>query len=154
MQPNDYTGLVGIWSTISKRFVFGIQAETKAAAWSQLRYLLKRDSGKVRFQVRHIQEKHRPMFRHGLEYKKGRMSPVEESIVKLQGYIKDVEKTMQRISEEEMGLRGRTFMHRGKKVTILSTNARLAIVWVLPEDGDDDIAYYLSFPEVVELVNS
>lgn len=152
MQPNDYTGLVGIWSTVSKKFVFGIQAETKAAAWSQLRYMLKRDSGKVRFQVRRIQEKHRPMFRYGLDYKKGRMSPVEEGIVKLQGYIRDIEMTMLRISDEENGLKGRTIIHKGRKVKILSTNARLSIVWVVPEEGDD-VAYYMSFTEVIEAVD-
>lgn len=63
--------MYGIWSSVSKQFVFGIQEPSKTKAWEKLRKLLGRDAGKVRFRCKRICEEHKSMFKQGLKYREG-----------------------------------------------------------------------------------
>lgn len=67
-----YTGMYGIWSAVSKQFVFGIQRQSKSGARHELRERIGKNSLKYRFEVKRIKdcEEHRAMFRQGLKYKK------------------------------------------------------------------------------------
>lgn len=67
------TGMYGIWSDVSKRFVFGIQKPSKSAAHRQLMREIGKNSYKWRFHAKAIKDcaAHREMFYKGLIFKEG-----------------------------------------------------------------------------------
>ena len=69
--PARHTGMYGIWSGVSKGFVFGIQEPTKKAAFRKLYDKIGKNSFKWRFEARPIKESHAEMFWNGLKYKEG-----------------------------------------------------------------------------------
>lgn len=76
--PATSTGMYGIWSDVSKRFVFGIQKPSKSAAFRQLRREIGRNSMKWRFRAKAIKDckVHREMFYKDLVFKEGGESNV------------------------------------------------------------------------------
>lgn len=71
--PARHTGMYGIWSDVSKRFVFGIQKPSKSAAHRQLMREIGKNSYKWRFRAKPIKDcaAHRDMFYKGLIFKEG-----------------------------------------------------------------------------------
>lgn len=71
--PARHTGMYGMWSDVSKQFVFGIQKPSKNAARRQLMREIGYDSYKWRFFPKPIKdcEAHREMFHKGLIFKEG-----------------------------------------------------------------------------------
>lgn len=69
--PARYTGMYGVWSAVSNRFVFGIQKPSRSSAHRQLIREIGRDSMKYRFRVKPIKDcaLHREMFRDELIFK-------------------------------------------------------------------------------------
>lgn len=65
------TGMYGIWSAVSKQFVFGIQEPSKSAARRQLFNKIGNDAYKYRFSAKPIKdcEEHRMMIRNDLKFK-------------------------------------------------------------------------------------
>lgn len=65
------TGMYGIWSGVSKQFVFGIQEPSKRAAYRKLYKKIGKDSFKWRFEARLIKNSkfHQEMFRNDLVFK-------------------------------------------------------------------------------------
>lgn len=70
-KKSSNTGMYGIWSAVSKQFVFGIQHKSKSGARRELIQKVGKDSFKYRFEVKRIKdcEYHRTMFRQGLKFK-------------------------------------------------------------------------------------
>jgi hypothetical protein len=48
--------MYGIYSRVSKRFVFGIKESSKTKAWNKLRDLIGDDSRRWRFEARKLKE--------------------------------------------------------------------------------------------------
>lgn len=62
----SHTGMFGIWSDVSKQFVFGIQEPSKSKAWKALNIKIGKDGLKWRFRVKPIRRRDAHMFRNGL----------------------------------------------------------------------------------------
>lgn len=69
MGKSTKTGMFGIWSNVSRQFVFGIQEPTKSKAIRKIIKKIGRDWLKYRFDVKAIRVSHAPMFWNGLKYK-------------------------------------------------------------------------------------
>lgn len=65
------TGMYGIWSAVSRQFIYGIQEPTRNLAKEKLIWMIGKDSRKYRFTVKQIKdcEEHRAMFRQPLKFK-------------------------------------------------------------------------------------
>ncbi|MEK5176321.1 hypothetical protein NST63_24525 [Heyndrickxia sp. FSL W8-0496] len=61
-----HTGMFGIWSDVSKQFVFGIQEPSKTKAWNALFNKIGNNARKWRFNVRPIRKRDAHMFKQGL----------------------------------------------------------------------------------------
>jgi len=72
-EPSKNTGMYGIWSAVSKQFVFGIQEPTKKLAFKQLIRKIGKDSFKYRFSAKRIKDcpEHREMLKDDLKFKEG-----------------------------------------------------------------------------------
>ncbi|WP_438312283.1 hypothetical protein [Sporosarcina sp. FA9] len=66
-----HTGMYGIWSSVSKQFVFGIQEPTKKRAREKLIRRIGKNSFKYRFEAKQIKDcaEHREMFKEPLKFK-------------------------------------------------------------------------------------
>ena len=62
-----HTGMFGIWSTVSKQFVFGIQEPSKSKAEKALFNKIGNNARKWRFEVKPIRKRDAHMFRRGLK---------------------------------------------------------------------------------------
>ncbi|MBO0961474.1 hypothetical protein J1P26_17345 [Neobacillus sp. MM2021_6] len=71
MAKSPKTGMIGIWSSVSKQFVFGIQEPTKSKAIRKIKEKIGHDWAKYRFITKNIHDSHAHMFRQGLIYKDG-----------------------------------------------------------------------------------
>lgn len=69
MAESPKTEMYGIWSSVSRQFVFGIQEPTKSKAIRKIIKKIGKDWLKYRFNVKAIRENHTPMFFKGLKYK-------------------------------------------------------------------------------------
>lgn len=69
MAKSPKTGMYGIWSSVSKQFVFGIQESTKSKAIRKIKSKIGHDWAKWRFSTKAIHISHAHMFRQGLIYK-------------------------------------------------------------------------------------
>lgn len=67
----SYTGMYGIWSSASRKFVFGIQESTRELAKEKLVWVIGKDGRRYRFSAKRIKdcEEHRAMFRQELKFK-------------------------------------------------------------------------------------
>lgn len=72
-ETSKNTGMYGIWSAVSKQFVFGIQEPTKKLAFEQLIRKIGKDSFKYRFSAKRIKDcpEHREMLKGELKFKEG-----------------------------------------------------------------------------------
>lgn len=66
-----HTGMYGIWSAASRKFIYGIQEPSKQAANKKLIGMIGKDSRKYRFSAKQIKDckEHKAMFRQGLKFK-------------------------------------------------------------------------------------
>ncbi|WP_367899795.1 hypothetical protein [Bacillus pseudomycoides] len=71
MATSPKTGMYGIWSSVSRQFIFGIQEPTKSKAIRKVKKEIGHSWAKYRFSTKKIQECHAHMFRQGLIYKDG-----------------------------------------------------------------------------------
>lgn len=65
----SHTGMFGIWSDVSKKFVFGIQQPSQTKARSALYNKIGNDARKWRFSVKPIRKRDAEMFKQGLIFK-------------------------------------------------------------------------------------
>lgn len=70
-EKTPLTGMWGMWSAVSKQFVFGIQEQSKTAARRELHNRIGNDAYKYRFQAKKIRdcEAHREMLKVELKFK-------------------------------------------------------------------------------------
>lgn len=61
-----HTGMFGIWSDVSHKFVFGIQEPSKTKAWNALYNKIGNNARKWRFSAKPIRKNHSSMFKQGL----------------------------------------------------------------------------------------
>lgn len=66
-----HTGMYGIWSAVSRTFIYGIQEPTRNQARGKLIWMIGKDSRKYRFKPKMIKdcEEHRAMFKQDLKFK-------------------------------------------------------------------------------------
>jgi hypothetical protein len=62
----SHTGMFGIWSDVSRQFVFGIQEPTKTKAWNALRNKIGDNARKWRFKAKPIRKRDAEMFKQEL----------------------------------------------------------------------------------------
>lgn len=65
----SHTGMYGIWSDVSKKFVFGIQEPSKTKAWKALFKEIGNNARKWRWRVKPIRQRDAHMFTQGLKIK-------------------------------------------------------------------------------------
>lgn len=65
----SHTGMFGVWSGVTKKFVFGIQEPSKTKAWKALFARIGDDARKWRFQVKPIRKRDAEMFKQGLKFR-------------------------------------------------------------------------------------
>ncbi|MED3650633.1 hypothetical protein [Heyndrickxia sporothermodurans] len=65
----SHTGMFGIWSDVSKQFVFGIQEPSKTKAWKSLYKKIDNDARKWRWRVKPIRQRDAHMFKQDLKFR-------------------------------------------------------------------------------------
>lgn len=64
----SHTGLFGVWSIVSRQFVFGIQEKSPRTAMRKLHEHIGKSAYKFRFEAKPIRERDAHMFKRGLKY--------------------------------------------------------------------------------------
>ncbi|MFP7446591.1 hypothetical protein SFC50_23090, partial [Bacillus infantis] len=65
----SHTGMFGIWSDVSRQFVFGIQEPSKSKAWKALYNQIGDNARKWRWKAKPIRQRDAHMFKQGLVLK-------------------------------------------------------------------------------------